>query len=198
MKLLATIRGVPVQLLDDGSLSFGPVGFTVDADGSPRAYGPRSLKTLDYLENAGHPGNWWGVATDAAGNPYVQKASDPAPGCYVSTTSYQNSSFKKWDPRRYLDSETRRFIVVPAFLRTRVQPVVLGCRAQVIDMKTGRTMEAIVGDFGPATHLGEGSIALARAFDLDPDPKRGGTDEARFIYKVFPGVGIPGYELQPA
>lgn len=64
---------------------------------------------------------------------------------------------------------------------------VLGCRATVTDLRTGREISAIVGDFGPATHLGEGSIALAKALGIPSDPKTGGTDEARFEYRFWPG-----------
>lgn len=198
MKLLATIRGLPVQELDDESCTFGPTGLTVDADGSPHAYAPPHLKGLDYLANAGHPGNWWGIATNSKGEPFVQGQGDPAPGYYVSTTSYARKEFEKFNPRRYLDSETECFIVVPAFLRMRVKGIVLGCRAIVIDRRTGQLVPAVVGDFGPATHLGEASIAVARAFEIDCDPKHGGTDEARFIYKFYPGIPADGYELQAA
>ena len=50
MKILRTVRGTAVQLLDDGSISFVG-GMTIDADGSPHAYGPGG-KGLDYLANA--------------------------------------------------------------------------------------------------------------------------------------------------
>lgn len=36
--------------------------------------------------NAGRPDNWWGIVT-RHGEPVIQGANDPAPGCYVSTTS---------------------------------------------------------------------------------------------------------------
>ncbi len=198
MKILATVRGCPIQLLDDGSVSFGPVGLTVDADGSPHAYAPKGKAGLDYLANAGYPGNWWGIATDKNGTPFLQTEGDAAPGFYVSTTSYQHRKIMKRDPRRYLDAEVENFIVIPEFLRGRVKPIVLGCKAEVIEVKTGKVVSGIVGDFGPATHLGEASIAVAKELGLNADPKRGGTDAARFVYKFYPGVKVQGYELQSA
>jgi Fungal chitosanase of glycosyl hydrolase group 75 len=63
----------------------------IDADGSPHAYHPNgSPPGLDYLANAGKPGNWYGIVTDnqkASGNPVVQGSSDPAPGFYISSTA---------------------------------------------------------------------------------------------------------------
>lgn len=197
MKTLMLVRGAPVQQLDDGSISF-IAGMTIDADGSPRCYAPPPLRGLDFLSNAGCPGNWWALVTNAAGHPVTQGPGDPAPGFYVSSTSYERAGFDHADPRRYLDSESEKFIVVPAPLRHLVRPVVLGCRALVRHLSTGQEVEAVVGDLGPASHLGEASIALARAFHLHADPRTGGTDTACFHYKIFPGEPAPGYELQPA
>jgi hypothetical protein len=187
VKTLATIRGTAVQIADDVSVSFR-AGITIDADGSPRAYAPAGsgLRGLDHLANAGRPGNWWGIATSEHG-PYIQGEDDPRPGFYVSTTSYQRRGFDLHDPRRYLDSEQVPFIVVPAQLRRMVAPIVLGCRALVTDLHTGKEVAAIVGDFGPATHLGEGSIALALELGINADPRTGGIDEARFLYTFWPG-----------
>jgi hypothetical protein len=199
-RVLTSVRGVPVTLNDDGSVSFRG-GLTIDADGSARAYGPAGTKPLDYLANAGRPGNWWGVVT-FQGLPVVQHAGDPQPGYFISTTSYERKGFPKTDPRRYLDSEAVPFIVVPGPVRKMVGPIVLGCRATVTDLRTGVEIVALVGDFGPATHLGEGSIALARALGINSDPKTGGVDGDRFEYRFWPGVeakvGGESFELLPA
>lgn len=172
---------------------------TIDADGSPRAYGPRGTEPLDYLGNAGHPGNWWGLATDGHGKPFVQGTGDPCPGYYVSTTAYQRQAFGARNPRRYLDSETVPFIVVPLALCQAVGPVVLGCRATVTYRE--KTVEAMVGDIGPATHLGEASIAVAKALGINADPKTGGSANIAFEYTIYPGqpARIRGEEfpLQP-
>ncbi len=58
--------------------------------GGIACYAPKGIRALDLLENAGHPGNWWGLACDAKGNPFVQTRSNPAPGAYISATTYQN------------------------------------------------------------------------------------------------------------
>ena len=80
-KHLFTIGGTHVWQLK-GAPSAAPFffesGLSVDADGAPNAYGPHGVPdTLDNLGNAGHPGNWWGVVTDARGQPIVQNGVAP-------------------------------------------------------------------------------------------------------------------------
>lgn len=196
MRVLTTIRGNPVLLDEDGMLSF-TAGATIDGDGGYRTYCPAGAPTqgLDYLANAGGPGNWYGVVTRADGQPVVQRASDPFPGCYVSATTYQRKDVPVTSPRRYLDSETELFTVVPGPVRRMVAGVVIGCLSIVTYRNKSKI--AVVGDVGPATHLGEISIALARELGIPSSPKNGGIS-AGVIYKMFPGVPAPGYELQPA
>ena len=189
-----TVRGVPIIWDNEGVGLLFTGGMTIDADGSPRAYGPAGTKPLDDLENAGHPGNWWGLVCGINGRPWIQEPRDVCPGYYVSTTSYQRAEFQRTDPRRYLDSETVPFIVVPGPLRRAVEPVVLGCRATVT--YHGQTVEAVVGDFGPASHLGEASIATAQALGIGSDPRTGGVDSG-VLYHLVPGQAAPGFELQP-
>lgn len=192
-RTLLTIHGSPVVW--DGEKIRFTEGMTIDADGSPRAYHPDDKPGLDFLGNAGHPGNWWGVACDGRGEPFVQVKVDPAPGFFVSTTAYQRREFERFDTRRYLDSETERFIVIPGPLRSLVKPVLLGAR--VLAEYRGRSAVAVVGDIGPSNHLGEGSIALAKALGIPSNPRRGGVDDG-VLYTIFPGESCPGYELQPA
>jgi len=198
MRVLLRIGGVNVERHPDGRVTW--IGeMTIDADGSPRAYGPTGTKPLDYLGNAGRPGNWWGVVTDSYGNPVKQGREDPYPGYFVSTTAYQRQEFKRTDPRRYLDSEKIPFIVVPGPLIYAVPEVVLGCKAEVIDRIGGRTVEALVGDIGPSKHLGEASIFVADSMGIRSDPKTGGSsDRSRWIYTIWPGVAARGFVLQPS
>lgn len=158
----------------------------IDADGAYRAYHPQSQKGLDALANAGHPGNWWGLATNRNGTPFVQDASDPAPGYYISTTSYQWDQFTKNNPRRYVDSETVSFIVVQNYIRNRAKGIVLGCRARVTNMENGKSVEAGVFDMGPLKKIGELSIAAANAIGISGDPRKGGVDEPILKYELWP------------
>lgn len=184
-------------LNDDGSVSFRGE-LTIDADGSPHAYHPKGCPPgLDYLANAGRPGNWWGIATNKSGTPFVQGVNHPAPGFYVSTTSYKVPGFTHGDPRRELDSERVPFIVIPSPLIKAVWPAVIGCKALLVDTKTKKQVACVVGDVGPAKHLGEASIFAAKAIGIPSDPKRGGSSEHRFNYVIWPGVPAPGFVLQP-
>lgn len=161
-------------------------GMTIDADGSPRAYNPQNTG-LDALGNAGRPGNWWGLATDSAGKPYVQGPNDPAPGHYVSTTALMDSRFPANDPRRYVDSEKVPFIAIPPQLKD--QGVKLGDLVAVRNERTGKTVFAVVADIGPRDHLGEGSIKLAQELGINADARRGGAGSG-LSYVAFPGSKV--------
>ncbi len=193
----------------DGSYTTPASGMAIDADGAngqtggvpvyaPPGYRPAPL---DFLANAGGPGNWYGVVTDASGKPVKQQAGDPAPGAYVSATSYRWPQKARTDPRAYVDSASVPYIVLPSHWRKEAIGVVLGCRATVKDTKTGKTLECAVLDFGPKAKLGEASIACAQFFGVPSSPKSGGTAEKRFIYTFFPGVPVKlngvTYQLQP-
>lgn len=152
-------------------------GMAVDADGSPRAYSADD-KGLDFLANAGRPGNWWGIVTNASGLPVVQGALDPAPGYYVSPTSLVDRRYAASDPRRYVDSEKVPYVTLTRDMMQRGAR--MGDLAVVI---YGAGMSAaICADFGP--HPGEGSIALAREVGVNPDPRRGGVGSG-VRYAVF-------------
>ena len=196
MKTLFEVGSSPVVLNDDGSVFF--VGeFAIDADGCPQCYHPHgSPPGLDYLANAGHPGNWWGIATGANGKPFIQGPRDPAPGFYVSTTAYKVPGIPGGDPRCYLDSSAVSFIVVPHQLVPAVGPIVLGCKAMVIDPETGLSIPAVVGDIGPGNHLGEGSMAAGAGLRLPTSPKTGGSSDKRFKFLLWPGIPADGFTLE--
>lgn len=178
-----TIGGVSTwKVAGKNGLAFKS-GMSVDADGSPRAYNPANTG-LDHLANAGKPGNWWGIATNSSGKPYVQGAKDPAPGYYVSTTALTNPKFPANDPRRYVDSEKVPFIAIPPQLRE--QGVKLGDLVAVRNDKTGKTVFAVVADIGPKDHQGEGSIKLAQELGINSNARNGGVGSG-ISYVVFPG-----------
>lgn len=193
-RVLFTVRSEPVLLHDNGSVSFR-AGMSIDADGGRRTYAPKGsgLPALDYLANAGYPGNWYGLVTDVNGDPVIAPS-----GYYVSPTTYARKGFRREDPNRYLDPEHEFFAVFPGPLRRAVRPVLLGCKVIVRDLATGNEKDGVAGDAGPARHLGEASIAYAEFFGIPSSPKTGGTDEKRFLYTFYPGIPAPGYELQPA
>jgi hypothetical protein len=82
-------------------------------------------------------------------------------GYFVSSTTLENGTAARADGcavRRYLDAETVPYIVLPlgGFGQVRVGDIAI---LQSND-RTVRTVYGIVGDEGPGTKLGEGSIAL--------------------------------------
>jgi Fungal chitosanase of glycosyl hydrolase group 75 len=159
-------------------------GAAINADGAHHAYHPEGGKGLDYLDNAGEPGNWWGLSCDSKGDPFRQCMKDPAPGYYVSMTSLCDPIYNAASPRRFVDSETVPFIVLP---RDATFGAKLGDLALVCNAATGKHCGAIFADIGPRDKIGELSIALAEALGVNPDPKIGGSESSDFLYIVFPG-----------
>jgi hypothetical protein len=178
----------------------GVLGWTcplaIDADGSPKAYHPPTSSNssgsppgLDYLANAGSPGNWWGIATDSSGKPYIQTASDPAPGFYVSTTALEDGSKQTRDPARYVDSGRIPFIVLPSKPKFYASQK-LADLALVFNNQTGKKIWAVYADVGPQNELGEGSMYLAEMLGLSSSPKSGGTEKEIIAMIYFPGSSI--------
>lgn len=172
-------------LTDDDSAFFYESGLMIDADGAYHAYHPDGRSGLDYLGNAGRPGNWWALVTDngeADGRPVIQTDTDPAPGFYVSTTSLEDPNCDRKDPRRYVNAEAVNFIVLPGRLGLGAK---LGDFAVAIRPATGTYDYAVYADVGPASKIGEGSIALAAALGVPSSPKSGGVGHG-IVYIVFP------------
>lgn len=185
-------------------------GLAIDADGSPRCYhpgdwGPRSdwdhkePLGLDSPENGGrarrgHSGLWevyesWGWATHDGtrqGAPIIQGPSDPAPGFYTSTTTLQDERYPRRDPRRYMDAEKVPYLALPPEIFRLGVGVSMGDLAMVT--YKGRRIFAIAADRGPAGHLGEGSLFLAKELGIPGSPLRGGVDFG-VTYHLFAGSG---------
>jgi hypothetical protein len=119
----------------------------------------------------------------------VQRQSDPAPGYYVSTTAlYDPKNQNPRDPHRYVDANTIPYIVLPPQALKHAR---LGDFATVLNLENGRISGAIVADESLEfpDRIGEGSIALARAVGVDPDPRHGGKEGGGVVYLVYPGSG---------
>ena len=177
--------GVPVFQYPDVTICFTGAG-NIDADGCPHSYNPGDTG-LDSLADAQDgDGNWCGIAVDDEGSPYIQGPLDPAPGYYVSTTSYEWPQYSTRDPRRYVDAETVPYIVVTESLRLRCRGILLGCAATIHSTLTGLSVEAVVADLGP--RVGEFSMAAAKALGVDPSPRTGGDQRLRFYCQLRPGT----------
>jgi|SRR5262245_28894100 len=185
-KIVVTSLGGNKKLykLSNKSGLFFRADLEVDADGSPRAYHPTNDRlALDFKAN-GYP---WAIVFVRRRQPYIQGPADPAPGFYVSKTSLEDKTKRETDPTRYVNAEDIPYIVLPPGAM-RTGNVKLGDLAAVINRRNGKSAHAIFADIGPRTKLGEGSIALAKALEINKTPKRGGP-AADVIYVVFPGSG---------
>ena len=183
------VAGVPLYRDEKGAVLYKS-GCSVNADGAPHAYAPddSGLTSLDYLGNAGSTGNWWGIATDPSGVPYIQAAWDPAPGFYISTTALCNDDYAENHPLRYVDSERYAFGVIPGGK----DYAKLGDVGLALNLATGDHMYYALADVGPKDHLGEGSILLSRCLGLNPHPKSGGTSKRIIAWMILPNSD-PGY-----
>jgi len=117
-------------------------------------------------------------------------------GVIASKTWYRDRSKPMDDRSAYIDAETVPYIVVPALIVQRTAGVVRGCKARVTWQ--GRSVDCVVADRGPATKIGELSIAAARAIGMPSSPRNGGVTGAEVSYELWPGVPALGFELQPA
>ncbi|MEN9610593.1 MAG: hypothetical protein RLZZ628_1407 [Bacteroidota bacterium] len=161
----------------------------IDADGSPRAYGPNDTG-LDELSNAQTDGKWVGIVVDKYGNPVVQNRNDPFPGFYISPTALYNPDYAKTDPRRYVNSEEIPYYVLPESLMESYN-VKLGDMGYIYNQSTDMGCFAILADIGPEGKLGEASIALAQKIGLrNASPRNGGTERPQIVYIAFPNSGL--------
>jgi len=88
---------------------------------------------------------------------------------------------------KFLDPTQIPYIVLP--LRTsKADQITLGDLAAVYNAQTKKLAFAVVGDFGPRSRLGEGSIALARALDIPINPLSG--VKGGISYVVFPNTKL--------
>jgi hypothetical protein len=178
------LRGqAPIWQLDHGPAFFFSSGLAIDADGAPNAYNPDDTG-LDYLFNAGQPGQWDGIVQDQDGNPFVQGPEDPFPGYYISCTALFDRTKRHDDPARFVDATQIPYVALPGDLAQRTGAR-LGDIVLVFSERTEKYSYAIFADIGA---LGEGSIALAENLGIRSDARRGGS-RAGVSYFVFPGSG---------
>jgi hypothetical protein len=194
---LAIIENFSIFRLMNGTITYR-AKFAIDADGSPRAYGPNNTG-LDLTEHALNGTTWVGIVTDDNGVPLIQKAGNPFPGLYVSQTSLIDTTYAKNDPRRYVDAEKIPYIVMPEILMI-MADIKIGDIGYAYNPKTKKGAYAVFADVGPEGLLGEGSIRLAKDLGLENvSPRDGGLEGAAIQYVVFPNTSLgngkhPTYE----
>ncbi|MBC2579701.1 LysM peptidoglycan-binding domain-containing protein [Clostridium sp. DJ247] len=158
---------------------------SVTAAGSPKAYHNDNELALEFLDNAGRDGYWWGLVTDQSGIPLIQGIKDPAPGYYISKTALSDCSKSQDDPTRYVDAAGIPYIALPAH---HMMDAKLGDLCVVINTLNSKIGYAIIADVGPDDSLGIGSIALAEDIGIVSSPKIGGAEDG-ILYIVFSQSG---------
>lgn len=100
-----------------------------------------------------------------------------------------------------LNSQVDKYIVLPPAAINGVKGIVLGCQAMVVDLRTGKWTQAVVGDIGPSKKIGEASCACASAIGISPNANTGGCETQDIVYVFWPGrpatVDGKTYTLQP-
>lgn len=183
-----TLQGFDVYIHNPSGATMYKAKMYIDADGSPRAYGPNN-SGLDWTANAGYPGNWWALVCDVNGNPIIQNASNPYPGMYVCATSLVNSQYSVSNPLRYVNSETVPYIAMPTNVLAS-GGIHVGDVAYVYNTVTGLSCFAIYADAGNTTSIGEASIMTASLVGVNPNVRTGGTSQGIIDYVVFPNSGF--------
>jgi hypothetical protein len=209
MRRLDTIQGCPIWQEEPSAGKAGRGFFRadgdVDADGcngqaGKWAYMPGD-KGLELLANAGYPkfpASYRSILVCGAdGKPTVIN------GGYVSRTAYEwSKKWPDWHPERYVDAYTVPYVCLPPSVRLRARGVVLGCMARVTNTLNDKSVVCVVADIGPASKIGEISMAAARAIGLEWNPRAGGTSARILDYEFWPDVpaevnGVT-YDLQRA
>jgi Fungal chitosanase of glycosyl hydrolase group 75 len=181
-RTIETIGGISIDKFDGESTIFFASGMNIDADGAPKAYHQNDDLALDDLANAGSPGNWWAIATNEGGEPFIQDNDSPAPGYYVSYTALEDKTKENWDQTKYPDASIMPYVVMPGHDLFGEK---MGDFCYVVNFANSKSCGAILGDIGPDNEIGEGSIALADLLKIPSDPRTGGIDKD-VVYIIFP------------
>jgi hypothetical protein len=194
--IIDTIEGCDISL--EESPAGEKVTFTadadIDADGANGQNGARAAYMADdsgseALANGGmgiRNGEVVGIA-DFFKDVVVVERGKPKifpGGVIVSKTAYHIRGEQDDTPKRYVDSETVPYVVVPPVIIQKTKGVVRGCFARVTFK--GRSVDCMVGDVGPRRKVGEIGIAAARAVGMPASPRSGGEDAKIVKYEIFP------------
>jgi len=183
------------------SIVFFCADYDLDADGSPRAYNPSNTGIL-HNDNGRNPytKRWFAVVVKN-GVPILQDNYCPYPGFYISTTSLEIKKYKFNDYRRYINSESIPYFVLPGgkYKEYHKMNMKLGDIGLIYNLSNQRYVFAVFADVGPGKIIGEGSIKLANELGIKTyiDKKgriRGGEDRGKIVYILFPNSGFDKYD----
>ena len=164
--------------------------FKIDVDGAPNAYGPPGVgPTLDFELNAHvgakSTGAIVGYITNSDGSRPTQRATDPFPGYYISSTAFQDiANNDPLDPNKYLDAAKVNYVVRGQVAEE--HGVHLGDFIAVHSVSNSSSVFGIVGDSGNSSGA-EGSLALLQALGYPFKSGKSGSVEAKdIIVRYFP------------
>jgi hypothetical protein len=183
-----TIAGTTIYK-DSKAFWFTNAPMASDADGCALAYNAAD-NGIDYLANAGSPGNWWGITVNpSTRQPYVQTSQDPVPGNYITSTSLANKLYGPDRQCRFADACKLSFIVIPnsSSLRADVN-VAIGDFGIVVYKNT--LIYTMYADAGPADKLGEGSIFLLDSVTVPAGQTIWNKAKSRVVSGVASGVSF--------
>jgi hypothetical protein len=202
-KLLTVIQGCGIYQDEDKRIHF-QADADIDADGCNGQSGRWAYKTfndgLENLKNAGYPTTSWYptiLLCDKNDEPILFHGE-----CIASKTAYEWIKYGPRDPRRWVDSFTVPYIVIPPSVRKKAKGIVLGCLCKVTNTLNDQSAPAVCADIGPSNKIGELSMAAAKAIGIDPNPKTGGISDFVIKYELFPDtpavINGETYNLIPA
>lgn len=185
-------KDIDIYRLNNSDAIFYTSKMAIDVDGATCSYNSADTG-CDYLVNAGKDT----LARRPDGELCTQGPQDPYPGYYVSMTSLTDGQNPNdCDYRKYVNSEEIPYIVLPGGWYSDWS-IELGDFATVVNLNSPllKVSHAIYADIGPASKIGEGSVALAEALGVKSDPKTGGIDDG-ILYIVYPGSGAGPNKLR--
>ncbi len=165
---------LPVFKVDTLPLLIYRSKFSIDADGSPKAYNPQDTG-IDFLSSARQTNGKLSpkVILFQKDKPVLQKDSDPMPGYYVTkTTLYDKSIVDTAIQSRYVNAEEIPFFVIP-HNKLESWSIPLGSYGYIFNIENKTGIFAIFADEGPINHIGEGSVKLAQLLGLKSVMRKG-------------------------
>ena len=203
--------GFPMPRQTSTFRQYDTTNVSVGFEGSPNAYNPADPLgkngALDLLQNAGSPGNWYGVATTMTGQ-FDSHGKDLGPtgqplynglGNYVAQTGWTKPGTNGWNQSDYVNGA-----VVPAVSLSDAQRGVTASNPRgdmrygdyvwVVNETTGLSSMAIYDDNRGNRSGVEVSSATANNVGIPYKTPGGGTTSNETIHMyVFPGSRNRGY-----
>jgi hypothetical protein len=194
LKVIDSLETGDVWVLKDWpEEAFFTIGKTAtDWDGDPMAYGDKrkhkEIKPHDYLANAGHPGNWWGVVTNTRkknGTPIEQSGvgpEQPYKNYMISTTKLVDTRYAENDVRRWTDATRIPYVALPNSRRSMVKiGLKPGCYCLLVNLETMKYCFGVYADSKAAKpRMGEISKRAAELL---------GNQSGKIFILVFPATG---------